>query len=159
MKKRIISLICVFSILVSCFSVLGPFKSFATSNNEGNSTDSVVENQPLMLWYDEEAPYGEEDTYKGQPKNPDDGWERWSIPLGNGYFGANVFGRTNSERIQLSEKTLSNVYYTSKDTGGWNNFSETYIDFGHPFESVTDYSRALDLNTAISTVDYVYDGG
>ena len=158
MKKRIISLICVFSILVSCFSVLGPFKCFATSTNEGNSTDSVVENQPLMLWYDEEAPYGEEDTYKGQPKNPDDGWERWSIPLGNGYFGANVFGRTNSERIQLSEKTLSNVYYTSKDTGGWNNFSETYIDFGHPFESVTDYSRALDLNTAISTVDYVYDG-
>ena len=155
--KKVTSLMCVLSIFVGCFSIFGPFKSLAI-NDEIDLTGSVVENQPLALRYDEEAPYGEEDTYKGQPKNLDDGWERWSIPLGNGYFGANVFGRTDSERIQLSEKTLSNVYYSSKDTGGWNNFSETYIDFGHPFESVSDYSRALDLNTAISTVDYVYDG-
>jgi len=42
--------------------------------------------------------------------------------------------------------------------GGLNNFSETYIDFGHDYEKVEDYSRDLDLRTAVSTVSYAYNG-
>lgn len=126
---------------------------------------------PLRLQYDEEAPYGNEDAWTtNTAQDPtfaysdDDGWERWSLPLGNGYFGVNAFGRTETERLQITEKTLSNPYYTavegngSPSLGGLNNFSETYIDFGHTNSEVTSYLRALDLKTAISTVSYEYDG-
>ena len=123
---------------------------------------ALYEEAPMVLWYDEEAPYGQENTSfgdGGKPNDPNDGWERWSLPLGNGYFGANVFGRTATERIQLTEKTLCNDYGSSTyNPGGLNNFSETYIDFAHAFDSVSEYSRSLDLNTAISSVSYVYDG-
>ncbi|MBQ7400377.1 MAG: glycoside hydrolase N-terminal domain-containing protein [Clostridia bacterium] len=121
---------------------------------------------PLVLRYDKEAPFGHEndDTSSGCApglieKNVDDGWERWSLPLGNGYFGINVFGRTETERIQITEKTLSFTYLCwSKSTGGLNNFSETYIDVGHPFDKVENYSRWLDLESAVSGVKYDYNG-
>lgn len=73
---------------------------------------------------------------------------KWSLPLGNGYFGANVFGRTDTERIQLTEKSLSNPY----GIGGLNNFSETYLDFGHT--TVENYERGLLLNEAFAYVKY-----
>ena len=31
------------------------------------------------------------------------GWERESYPIGNGWFGVNVFGRVESERLQVTE--------------------------------------------------------
>ena len=91
----------------------------------------------------------------------DESWERWSLPIANGYFGANVFGRTETERIQISEKTLVNPHSlknggTTYTVGGTNSFSETYIDFGHTNSAVTEYSRYLDLESAISGVRYKY---
>lgn len=82
----------------------------------------------------------------------EEAWEQWSLPLGNGYFGANVFGRTGTERIQLTEKSLSNSY----GTGGLNNFSETFLDFGH--ETVENYERGLSLNEAAAYVKYDHAG-
>lgn len=46
------------------------------------------------LWYDEPA----EDSYEG--------WETRSLPVGNGRIGGNVFGRYDTERITLNEKTF-----------------------------------------------------
>ena len=155
----LINLLVIIALLTVAFSISG----YASSDSVIVNPDDI----PLRLYYDEEAPYGNEDLsasvgVSGEEyltKNLDDGWERWSIPLGNGYFGANVFGRTESERIQLTEKTLANPYYADgKNFGGLNNFSETYIDFGHTNSSVSEYSRELDLKTAISTVSYVYNG-
>lgn len=162
MKKRVISLMCAFAIMLSTLSSAIPLQATATTLDEGK----IIEKNsvPLKLQYDEEAPYGNEGISGSPGNNPNDGWERWSLPIGNGYFGANVFGRTETERIQITEKTLSNPYYknspegTRYSLGGLNNFSETYIDIGHPFASVTDYSRWLDLNTAISGVSYNYEG-
>ena len=130
----------------------------------------------LRLWYDEEAPYGNENISKAYAANSeyrdiaDDGWEKWSLPLGNGYSGINVFGRTYTERIQITDNTLASQltivkWQEGEKTlnkrlfgGGLNNFSETYIDFGHEHERVTNYSRTLDLRTAVSTVNYTYEG-
>ncbi len=121
---------------------------------------------PLRLFYDKEAPFGFENTdrvphtgYNQIFDNVDDGWERWSLPLGNGYFGINVFGRTQTERIQISEKTLHFPHISWHNTkGGLNSFSETYIDFGHSFDKVKNYQRWLDLETAVSGVKYDYEG-
>ena len=131
----------------------------------GNDSVLIEESDlPLRLHYDEEAMYANEDQPTEYGKQYNDGWEKWSLPIGNGYFGANVFGRTETERIQITEKTLSNPYYkTSPDgqnlsLGGLNNFSETYIDIGHQHSKVQNYSRWLDLKTAISGVSYDYEG-
>ena len=34
------------------------------------------------------------------------GWHDWSLPIGNGFSGANIFGRVDRERLQLSEESL-----------------------------------------------------
>lgn len=46
---------------------------------------------PLRLHYDEQTPYGNENAYQWPSNLPDDGWDKWSLPIGNGYFGVNVF--------------------------------------------------------------------
>ena len=64
------------------------------------------------LLYKSQSPFGGEDRYiyahGHSPELADDGWEKWSLPIGNGYMGANVFGRTLTERIQITENSLSN---------------------------------------------------
>ncbi len=116
------------------------------------------------LWYTKEAPYGNEDFsfFKHNMDASDDGWEKWSIPLGCGYMGVNVFGRTQTERLQVTENSLSNPFVTDKrfpgGNGGLNNFCEIYLDFGHKNSDVTNYKRSLSLNNAVAKTVYDYDG-
>ncbi|MGQ1788072.1 glycosyl hydrolase family 95 catalytic domain-containing protein [Saccharicrinis sp. GN24d3] len=99
----------------------------------------------LRLWYNEPAP------------NNNTGWVNASIPMGNGYMGVNVFGGTETDRIQITENSL---YDWGEDRGlkrrGLNNFAEVYIDFGH--DNITDYKRELNLNEGVSFVKYKQDG-
>lgn len=44
--------------------------------------------------------------YKESARNSHEGWERQSIPIGNGYMGMCIFGRCWKERLQFNEKTL-----------------------------------------------------
>jgi hypothetical protein len=171
MKRKILSAVLALSLLIGSSS--GALSAAALETRDVAPYSIEESDIPLRLYYDEEASHGvaggydDVDTYFGSgasliEAHPNDDWERWSIPIGNGYFGANLFGRTETERIQLTEKTLANPYRIVNDsslpTDGLNNFSETYIDFGHVNSAVTDYSRELDLKTAISTVKYKYNG-
>ena len=115
------------------------------------------------LWYTREAPYGNENQalYDMTKDIPDDGWEKWSLPLGNGYMGVNVFGRCATERLQITENSLSNpdVWdYADRCNAGLNNFCELYLDFGHDASLVQNYRRSLSLNTAVAKTTYSLDG-
>ena len=77
-----------------------------------------------------------------------EGWEKYSLPLGNGYFGANIFGRTDSERIQFTTNAFANDYAK----GGVSNFAEIRIHLGA--NEVCDYQRGLHLNEGIAYVNY-----
>lgn len=117
----------------------------------------------LVLVYDKEAPFKNDFLSIRNPGelDPEDGWEQWSFPLGNGFFGANVFGRTAVERIQLTEKTLSNPYYRringkQVSLGGLNSFAELRLDFGH--DEADGYKRELRLSEATAYVEYNTDG-
>ncbi|MEG0547033.1 MAG: glycoside hydrolase family 95 protein [Oscillospiraceae bacterium] len=44
--------------------------------------------------------------YKAPAQNSARGWERQSLPIGNGYMGMCIFGRYDTERLQFNEKTL-----------------------------------------------------
>ena len=167
LKRVAISALCILLLLtmVGC-QIRKP------QNNGGgvNMNDLKVNTSeiPLKLRYDEEAPFINEGSEKAtMMAGQDIGWQNWSLPLGNGFVGANVFGRTETERIQITEKTLANPWQLPKtvngttsypEVAGLNNFSETYIDFGHKFSDVRNYSRELDLRNAISSTSYTYDG-
>ncbi|MDF1572151.1 MAG: glycoside hydrolase N-terminal domain-containing protein [Bacteroidales bacterium] len=107
------------------------------------------------IWDDRTAPNRGNDftvQSKGYPADPD--WEAHSYPIGNGYMGANIFGRTDVERIQITEKTLANEGLYGK--GGLTSFCEIYLEFDH--YNPTRYKRSLNLNEAILYVDYEHEG-
>ena len=70
-----------------------------------------------MLWYDK----------------PATDWEKEALPIGNGRLGVMVFGGIDSERLQISEKSLW--------TGGPG--SEGGYDYGLPAESQTELMRSI----------------
>lgn len=107
---------------------------------------------PLKLWYTQSAPCVNDFIPKRVNDDPLDGWEKWSLPLGCGYMGVNVFGRTDVERIQITENSLCNP----GEGGGLNNFAEMMIRFGHT--EVKEYTRELDLDEAMARVRYECGG-
>ena len=110
------------------------------------------------IWETEPAPNRgsnwESTKADAKPKSYDKDWEQWSYPLGNGFVGASVFGRTDTERIQITDKTLHNkgIY----GNGGLTNFAEVYLDLNH--KAAKNYRRSLNLNEAIAHVSYKQDG-
>ncbi|HBJ19118.1 MAG TPA: hypothetical protein DDY70_05210, partial [Clostridiales bacterium] len=166
--KRILAGALAALMLAGSFATLAPtLVSAAAVYRDPISEDDM----PLKLRYDSPASHGvgtalediSDCNGSNSPskitQNVNDDWERWSLPLGNGYFGVNVFGRTDSERLTIADKTLFNQYGSwTNNLGGLNTFSETYIDFGHAESEISDYERTLDLRTALSSVEYTYGG-
>ena len=119
-----------------------------------------MKQNPMILRYTSPAPVIDDFL---EYSTPECAWEKYSLPLGNGFFGANVFGRLGTERIQISDPTLANPYYVPKTiprrrscASGVNSMAELLFDFGH--EGATDYERTLSLDEAIHTVRYTYGG-
>lgn len=115
---------------------------------------------PLILRYDTPAPYYDDGSWHQLTTG---GWDSYSLPLGNGRFGANIFGRLESERIQISEPSLANPYYVPKTkkrcgscAAGVNSFADIYLDINHSL--ATDYERTLDIDRAVAEVKYTYRG-
>ncbi len=108
MRKRIVSLICILAIVVTSFAWVISAGASAIDENAVIIQGSDI---PLVLKYDEEAPFINENSPAAtmHDDNQDKGWNNWSLPLGNGYFGVSAFGRTETERLQITEKTLSNL--------------------------------------------------
>lgn len=111
------------------------------------------------LWYTKEAPFGNENVTMHTQKmrnRADDGWEKWSLPLGNGYMGVNVFGRVSAERLQITENSLCNPYAKNPKfaggAAGLGSFCNIYIDLEH--KKATAYKRALNLNSAVCRTEY-----
>jgi len=129
------------TILVSCLSL---------------SVCSIAAARVYEIWEPEPAPNrgGDWDTVKAGGVPFDKDWEEWSYCIGNGYMGANLFGRVDTERIQITEKTIHNkgIY----NGGGLSSFAEIYLDFN--LGDVKNYRRSLNLNEAIAYVSYEKDG-
>lgn len=108
---------------------------------------------PMKLWYRQSASEVNDfiPAYDSS-NNLLDGWEKWSLPIGNGFMGVNVFGRTVTERLQITENSLCNP----GEGGGLNNFCELLIDYNH--DSVNGYRRELDLDEGVARVSYQHDG-
>lgn len=155
MLKNLIFLLTV--ILLVSFT--GPFQIQAELKNnsgvalEGRKSLQAAPPKPYILWYNEPVPeipikYNETTILNNNPN--DYAWENWSLPIGNGYMGANIFGRTMTERVQLTDNTLaSRSHYNG---AGLTSFAELYIDFNH--RNPANYRRGLRLNDAVAFVQY-----
>jgi len=121
-----------------------------------NAQNNHPQNKTYNLWYDAPAPNRGADwtivQAGGKPYDAD--WENWSLPIGNGWLGASIFGRTDTERIQITENTLANK--SLYKLGGLTNFAEIYLDINH--KNPTNYERGLSISDAISYTKYHQDG-
>ena len=90
--------------------------------------------------------------YKTPAERTNEGWEKYSLPIGNGYSGASVFGGTDAERVQFTTNAFANTFRF----GGVSNFLELYVDFN---DKARDYERGLDLRTGIAYSEYLSDFG
>ena len=89
--------------------------------------------------------------YKKPAPDSDFGWENYSLPIGCGWFGVNVFGIVENERLQVTDPTV----LTKENL---TNAAEIRIRFPHEFDSVTNYERGLSLDNALAYVKYDLDG-
>ncbi len=105
---------------------------------------------PLTLWYKDAT----------SNMQVSDQWMEYSLPIGNGQFGASIFGGVAREEVQFNEKTLwsgTKDDYSS-EYGDYENFGSLYIDdisevFGEG-KAVKNYYRQLDLSNATASVHY-----
>ena len=95
---------------------------------------------------------------------PDTGnaaWEHWSLPVGNGFFGASVFGGVTNEHLVLSHGAVyARTAHRSNPELGLPTFTramDVYIRFPHR-TAATDYRRSLDIGEAVADVSYDADG-
>lgn len=113
----------------------------------GETTQHIPSNA-FTLWYDKPA------TITGV-KNK---WMEYSLPIGNGQFGASLFGGVAVDEIQFNEKTLWSG--GPEEYGIYLNFGSVYVeeisgDFGYGSNKpVVEYYRQLDLGNATGTVSF-----
>ena len=148
MNKRLIT-----GVMLSLSIVSG----FAADRAPENGV--AISPRTYEIWEPEPAPNRGRSQWEAtksskRPKSYDKDWEQWSYPVGNGYVGACVFGRTDIERVQITDKTLHNKGKYGK--GGLTSFAELYLDFNQ--NDVQNYRRSLSLNEAIAHVSYEQGG-
>ena len=85
--------------------------------------------------------------YETPAERTNDGWEKYSLPIGNGYGGASIFGGTDEERLQFTTNVFANTFRQ----GGVSNFLELYIEFNDVAEN---YERGLDIKSGIAFSSY-----
>ena len=94
--------------------------------------------------------------YRTPAEDSDSGWERQSLPIGCGHFGANVFGIVTNERMQVTYNALHNRDPQNPTKANLTDALEIRLRTDHG--AVSDYARGLDLDSAVAWVEYVADG-
>ncbi len=89
-------------------------------------------------------------------------WQYHSLPLGNGYLGACVYGYENDERIQITDNSFANPYMRLPSTAktrfrcGVTSFANIYLHIEQG--EAEGYRRELDLSRGVCTVEYKSGG-
>lgn len=92
-----------------------------------------------------------------------DPWMEYALPVGNGEFGAMVFGGVAQDRVQFNDKSLWTG--DSKTRGCYQNFGDLYIEdisgvFGNTNDkALTNYVRGLDMDEATAFARYTSPDG
>lgn len=74
-------------------------------------TKAAGQENPLRLWYNKPASQGTLIPGRGGgfgTTAEDDRWQQLTLPIGNSYMGANVYGEIGKEHLTFNQKTLWN---------------------------------------------------
>lgn len=73
-------------------------------------TETLQKESGLRLWYDEPASKGKNILNGGSfgTTEEDNTWQQQTLPIGNSFMGANVYGEIGQERLTFNQKTLWN---------------------------------------------------
>lgn len=110
------------------------------------------------------------DWWMGPEVKGESAWATESLPVGNGWFGASIFGWISDERVQITHKALylDPVWPDASQRGvatltnteelktlpKLTDALELRLSFPHVHGEVKDYRRALSIDDAIATVEY-----
>ena len=137
--------ICVISLIIPNFAA----GMAGNKQNPAGQKDNLVKTSgKLSLWYEQ----------------PAKSWMTEALPIGNGPMGAMLFGGTELERIQFNEISLwggDRMLREDKkkeDMGYYQAFGDIFIRLGHDMAKVKNYRRQLDIERAIHSVAYEYEG-
>lgn len=92
--------------------------------------------------------------YHNPAPDNSEGWEKYSLPLGNGFIGVNIFGDVSNDRLQFTDNSMLNPGMGAGDKGGLTNLLDVYLRFPH--ETYTEYERGLSLDNAVAYTKYKY---
>ena len=128
--------------------VLENIKEFAVAGSE-----SYRPSHRHTLWY----------TSPATSAKVDDPWMEYALPIGNGEFGAMIYGGVHRDNVQFNDKSLWTG--NSLVRGCYQNFGNLYIeDISERFgltadKALTDYYRNLDLTAAKASAHYTTSDG
>lgn len=129
-------------ILATVLSTIMVTSLCQTAFAEGNSDENYknAEND-LKLWYTKPASKGAENLTE------DNMWQEYTLPIGNGDIGGNVYGEIINERITFNEKTLwtGGPSESRKDYNGGN--VETASDGRAMYEVLQEIRKLFELHT------------
>lgn len=120
--------------------------------------EGYVPANDLTLWYTEPATTAR--LYSGGQGYSN--WMEYALPIGDGQFGASLFGGIQKDEIQFNEKTLWSGRNTDNgyEYGDYENFGSVYAedltgDFDYSKQGgAKNYYRQLDLTTATGKVSF-----
>ena len=118
-----------------------------------NPNENYTPEHRHTLWYDTPA----EAAGSGDP------WMEYALPIGNGQFGAMIFGGIAQDHIQFNEKSLWNGSTTTR--GNYMNFGNVYVEdisgiFGETTDkAVGNYIRNLDMTEGKANVHFTSTDG
>ncbi|QNR86351.1 glycoside hydrolase N-terminal domain-containing protein [Pedobacter riviphilus] len=79
-------------------------------------------------------------------------WMTEAYPIGNGRIGGMIFGGVDQEHIQFNDNTLWTG--DENDRGMYQAFGDLFIDFNNKDQQFINYSRKLDITSAVHTINY-----
>lgn len=125
--------------------------------------EGYVPEHDLTLWYTKPATTAP--LYSGGLGYSN--WMEYALPIGDGQFGASLFGGIAEDQIQFNEKTLwsGTKSDNGSEYGDYENFGSVYaenLDEDFDYSSaggVTNYLRQLDLTTATGRTRFTGPNG
>ncbi|MDH8702134.1 alpha-L-fucosidase 2 [Dysgonomonadaceae bacterium PH5-43] len=126
----------------------------ATLSNANNAISFIkvddldLESSEAEITGSEEAPEAKFSLWYQEPANV---WMTHALPIGNGQFGAMIFGGVRFDEIQFNDKTLWSGNTSSY--GAYQNFGNIMIE-SKDIIAVTDYRRELDIENALAKVSF-----
>lgn len=105
MQRKTILKLCSGVVSAAVLMTSIPVSMLAKPSETGKAKAEKKEENLLKLWYDESAIEG---AAQAQLTAENDIWEQYTLPIGNSFMGANVYGEIVNERLTFNQKTLWN---------------------------------------------------